>query len=107
MNQTLAIPVSLVVLIVAALAALAASNSGIQTFTSGTERVATDARCSDQVEDACGSSNVLGQIGELDDQCRQSLATTPDQGQCSAATESEGVSQEDIQLVAENPELVN
>lgn len=98
---------SLVVLVVAALTILAAYSSGIQTFTSGTERVTTEARCSSQVEDVCSGSSVIQQIGSLDEQCRQSLATKADQGQCSAVAESESVSQEDIEIVAENPELVD
>jgi hypothetical protein len=106
-NQTFAIPVSLAVLVIVALATLAASNSGFQSFTSGTDRIATDAVCSTQIEDVCGSSSVLQQIDSLDQQCRQSLADVAGRGRCSAVAESESLSQRDVRIVAQNPELVN
>ena len=89
MNQTLAIPVSLVVLVVVALTALVASNSGIQTFTSGTERVATDARCSSQVEDVCNSQDYVSAVEGLDNACAQSLNERRSEDRCPAAESSD------------------
>jgi hypothetical protein len=92
MNQSLAIPVSLIVLLVVGLVALAASNSGVQSFTSGTDRVATDARCSSQVEDVCSSQgqDYASAVSELDDVCAQSLNERESEGRCPAAADSTG-----------------
>lgn len=85
MNQTLAIPISLIVLAVAALAVLAASNSGIQTFTSGTESVANEVRCSSEVEDVCSSPSYVDAATDISEECSEVLVQRVNSGQCASA----------------------